>query len=71
MDPLARNETIKNYIQELFVHEEESFAFARENCLAAGLPSIQVPSHIGKLLYLLTKTKSAKKALEIGDLWRR
>lgn len=67
-ETLARNCEIKKYICKAFAEEEEDVRFARENSLARGLKEIQVPSNVGKLIYLLAKLRAPKRALEIGTL---
>ncbi len=61
-------DSLRDYIHDLFAQEDDPLKFARENSLAQGLPNIQVPSHVGKLISLLTKLRAPKKALEIGLL---
>jgi predicted O-methyltransferase YrrM len=59
---------IDEYIQGLFIHEDEAQRAALESARAEGLPSIQVPAALGKLLGILTVATGAKKILEIGTL---
>ncbi|HNA61894.1 MAG TPA: O-methyltransferase [Rhabdochlamydiaceae bacterium] len=63
-----RNCTIKNYIASYFAKETEELIHARENSSKQGLPNIHVPSHVGKMIYLLTKLRQPQKVLEIGTL---
>ena len=68
MDSLERNSAIKEYIEALFVKEDAFLQFARKNSQVQKLPNIQVPSQLGKMLFLLTKIRAPKRVLEIGTL---
>jgi caffeoyl-CoA O-methyltransferase len=59
---------IDAYILELFAREDGSQREALASARAAGLPSIQVPAALGKLLHILTRAVGARKVLEIGTL---
>jgi predicted O-methyltransferase YrrM len=59
---------IDTYIQDLFIQEDEGLRGARESAKAEGLPTIQVPAALGKLLGILTRASGARKILEIGTL---
>lgn len=59
---------IDTYIANLFIQEDDALRSARESAQAEGLPSIQVPAALGKLLGILTRASGAKKILEIGTL---
>lgn len=63
-----RNQEVKDYIQMRFVKEDPALIHARKHSQESGLPLIHVPSHVGQLLYLLTRLKAPKKCLEIGTL---
>ncbi|MBI2742431.1 MAG: O-methyltransferase [Chlamydiales bacterium] len=65
---LERNIEIKKYICSLFVNEDEILKTVRTNSKKERLPDIQVPSNVGKLLYMLTKLHAPKRVLEIGTL---
>jgi predicted O-methyltransferase YrrM len=65
---LERNIKIKNYICELFVDEDETLASIRKRSKAQGMPNIQVPSNVGKLIYCLAKLRAPSRILEIGTL---
>lgn len=64
----TRIEGIKDYIETLFGAEDPDLKWVRQNCIDNHLPMINVPPHVGKLLYILTKIKSPKRVLEIGTL---
>lgn len=66
--PEDTGSTIDDYIQQLFIHEDEGLRGALEGAKAGGLPSIQVPAALGKLLAVLTMATGARKILEIGTL---
>jgi caffeoyl-CoA O-methyltransferase len=63
-----RNCTIKNYIASFFAKENDELVNARQNSLLHGFPNIHVPSHVGKMIYLLTRLRRPRKVLEIGTL---
>lgn len=65
---LERNIAIKNYINKFFVKENKHILHARENSQHLGLPNIQVPAQVGKLISLLVRIKAPKRILEIGTL---
>jgi caffeoyl-CoA O-methyltransferase len=57
-----------SYVQELFVHEDDTLKRSREEAQAEGLPGIQVPGELGVLLNILARAVGAKKILEVGTL---
>lgn len=59
---------IDTYIQHLFVERDELLDGIGPELEAAGLPRIQVPSQLGKLLGLLVRISGAHRILEIGTL---
>lgn len=59
---------IKNYLSDLFVNEDDLLSSIKERSKQQGLPNIEVPSTVGKLLYCLAKIQRPKKILEIGTL---
>lgn len=59
---------IKNYLSDLFVHEDALLSSIKERARQQGLPNIEVPSTVGKLLYCLAKIQKPQKILEIGTL---
>ncbi len=61
-------EQIDAYIGGLFLQEDEAQRAALQSAKEAGLPSIQVPAALGKLLAILIRATGAKKVLEIGTL---
>lgn len=60
--------TVDRYIGDLFVGRDTALEAALEASAAAGLPSIAVAPHEGKLLMLLAQAIGAQKILEIGTL---
>lgn len=66
--PESLNYQVKDYIESLIAIEDPTLRSIRLNNKEQGLPEIQVPSHVGKLLYLLAKIHGAKRILEIGTL---
>ena len=61
-------ERIEGYIKELFLPGDEALDAALESMREAGLPSIQVPEALGRLLGILTRAVGARRVLEIGTL---
>ncbi len=59
---------VDRYITELVVQPDAVLNAALEASIAAGLPEISVTPGQGKLLYLLARTRHAKRILEIGTL---
>ena len=66
--PDDAGEQIDSYIQTLFLEEDAGLRGALESARAEGLPAIQVPAALGKLLGILTRASGARKILEIGTL---
>lgn len=61
-------ERIDAYIAELFLPEDEVLRSTLESARAEGLPAIQVPAALGKLLSIFVRATDARKVLEIGTL---
>ncbi|MFS0749355.1 O-methyltransferase [Oceanobacillus sp. 1P07AA] len=61
-------ENVDHYFEEKLLPEDKILNQTLENNQLAGLPQIDVAPLQGKLLYLLTKMKSARQVLEIGTL---
>jgi predicted O-methyltransferase YrrM len=59
---------VEKYLNEKLVPADAALQSALENNIAAGLPTIDVAPHEGKLLYLLARMRNAKRILEIGTL---
>lgn len=59
---------VDEYFEEKLLPEDKILNQTLENNQASGLPQIDVAPLQGKLLYLLTKMKSARQVLEIGTL---
>ncbi len=59
---------VDRYIADLFVGRDAALDSALEGSAAAGLPSIAVAPHEGKLLMLLARAIGASRILEIGTL---
>lgn len=56
------------YIRELFLPPDPVLDSFEAQLQAAGIPSIQVPPELGKLLSLLVRSSGARRILEIGTL---
>lgn len=65
---MNRSVLIREYIQSTFVQESDAHKKILSASHKEGLPQIQVPSSVGKLLYLITKLQNPKRILEIGTL---
>jgi len=59
---------VEHYLNEKLIPADIALQAALKNNTAAGLPTIDVAPHEGKLLYLLAKMQGAKRILEIGTL---
>jgi caffeoyl-CoA O-methyltransferase len=65
------NEIFKNvdeYINDLFVKEDDALLGVVASIEEEGIPSISVSANQGKFLHLLAKLANAKKILELGTL---
>lgn len=67
-DTNERNQELKEYIEELCCAEDECLKNIKSHSREMGLPPIEVPSHVGKLIYLLAKIQRCQRILEIGTL---
>lgn len=61
--------TIDEYLHQLFAGEDLQMQGIRERSLALGLPAIQVPEDVGRLLAVLIAASAATRILEIGTLF--
>lgn len=59
---------IDAYIRDLFVPADPVLDAALHDMKAGGLPTIQVPPELGRLLAILVRTSGAQRILEIGTL---
>src|ERR1700751_1444452 len=59
---------VDRYLTELLVPQDAALDAALIASAAAGLPAINVPPNLGKLLYLLARVQGAKNILEFGTL---
>lgn len=59
---------VERYLTDLLVPAEPALDAALAASAAAGLPPINVPPNLGKLLHLLARTLGARTILEIGTL---
>jgi len=59
---------VDEYINELFVKEDQALLNATASVQDAGIPPISISANQGKFLQLLAKLVNAKKILEIGTL---
>lgn len=57
------------YAQSLFGDEDPVLREIREEAVREGLPEIQVPMDLARLLALLVRQSGARRALEIGTLF--
>lgn len=61
-------EAVDQFIDGLFVSEDQALIRLRQRAADVGLPHIEVSAGQGKLLYLLAKLSGARRILEIGTL---
>ena len=59
---------LSQYINDLFVQEDETLQKIREAIPAKGLPTINVKPEEGRFLQFLVRATGVRKALEIGTL---
>ncbi len=69
-DPLSipSNQDVKNYLERRFTQESALLHSIRTQSIQEQLPSIHVPMHVGKMIYLMAKIQKASQILEIGTL---
>jgi predicted O-methyltransferase YrrM len=60
--------SVDDYIDDLFVPQDQALDDALRDSTAAGLPPINVAPNQGKLLELLAKLNRSRRILEIGTL---
>ncbi len=65
---ISSNQDVKNYLDRRFGQEDICLHAIRNHSHAGQLPNIQIPIHVGKLIYLLAKIQCCQKILEIGTL---
>lgn len=59
---------LREYIQNLFVLEDEVLQSIDDGLAEREMPKISVPPEVGKTIYLLAKISGARRILEIGAL---
>lgn len=59
----------ENYFESLFGEEDPALEQMRREATSKGIPSIEVPPDLGRLLSLLIPATGASKILEIGTLF--
>jgi predicted O-methyltransferase YrrM len=62
------NAEISQYINDLFVSEDEALNWIRQDSQAKGLPTISVKPEEGRFLQFLVHACGARRAVEIGTL---
>jgi predicted O-methyltransferase YrrM len=62
-------ESVDSYANALLGNEDPLLGSMRSEAAEEGLPAIQVPPEIGRLLTLLIKLRGARRVLEIGTLF--
>lgn len=68
MDPLLQLQGVRDYLERRFGQENSMQHAIRMQTQAEGLPDIQIPIHVGRLLYLFTLIQAPDRILEIGTL---
>jgi caffeoyl-CoA O-methyltransferase len=66
--PDDTEDRIDAYIRELFIPDDDALRSAVGAMQAAGLPTIQVPPPLGRLLGILVRATRARRVLEVGTL---
>lgn len=61
-------QAVDDYIDNLFIGDDDELNALLEACAKADMPPIQVSAAQGKMLYLLARVRGAKRILEIGTL---
>ncbi len=61
-------DTTSEYINQLFVHQDDALQHAMQDTLQKGLPAISVKPEEGRFLQFLVRACGAKKVVEIGTL---
>ena len=59
---------LNQYVNELFVHEDEVLRFVRQQTAAQGLPQINLAPNEARLIQLLVKLCRAERVVEVGTL---
>lgn len=66
------NETIRQrlreYVNDVFVREDEMLAFVRQQTAEHGLPQINLQPHEGLMVQLFVRMCAARKVVEVGAL---
>ncbi len=62
------HQEVKEYLERRFGQESSLLHSIRTKSHAERLPNIQIPIHVGKILYLLAKIQAPRQILEIGTL---
>lgn len=60
---------LREYVENLFGGEDPLLRTMREEAEAQGIPSIQVPFGLGRMLEILVAVTGAKRILEMGTLF--
>lgn len=61
--------TLSSYVETLYGGEDETLREMRAEAEEQGLPAIQVPFELGRLLQVLVMQSQARRILEIGTLF--
>lgn len=68
IDSVPSNQEVKNYLDRRFGYETTLLHSIRTQSHDDQLPDIQIPIHLGRMLYLLAKIQQPRQILEIGTL---
>lgn len=63
------DQSLRAYIEDLFGGEDELLAQLRREAEEAGIPTIQVPIEVARLLTLVIRQQNSRRILEIGTLF--
>ena len=67
-DSMPIGHEVKDYLDRRFGQESSLLHSIRTQSGIKGLPEIQIPIHVGKIIYLLAKIQAPRQILEIGTL---
>ena len=62
------NDELSQYVDELFVREDEMLAFVRRQTAERGLPQINLQPGEGRMIQLLVMMSGARRVIEVGTL---
>ena len=64
----AITQRLREYVNDIFVREDEMLAFVRQQTAEHGLPQINLQPHEGLMVQLFVRMCAARKVVEVGAL---